>query len=87
MGQATEMGRAILNSDLELDAPKHIFLMVYLLWDRKVNGCKSFFKPYYDILPQTLKNMPIFWTEEELRYLEGSYLLAQISEGEENKDE
>jgi histone-lysine N-methyltransferase SETD3 len=37
MGMATPIGQAILQSDLDLDAPKHIFLMVYLLWDRKVN--------------------------------------------------
>ena len=80
MGQATEIGRAIINSDLELDAPKHVFLMIYLLWDRKINGKKSFFKPYYDILPNTLRNMPIFWSEDELSYLEGSYLLAQIAD-------
>eukprot|EP00957_Ditylum_brightwellii_P134672 10266875-Ditylum_brightwellii.AAC.1 len=27
MGQGTDIGQAILNSDLDLDAPKHIFLM------------------------------------------------------------
>ena len=40
--------------------PKHIFLMIYLLWDKKVHGRRSFFWPYYDILPKTLRNMPIF---------------------------
>jgi len=80
MGQATPIGQAILDSDLDLDAPKHIFLMIYLLWDRKVNGPSSFFHPYYDILPKTLCNMPIFWTPEELSYLEGSYLLTQIAD-------
>uniref|UniRef100_A0A7S4NAB7 SET domain-containing protein n=1 Tax=Odontella aurita TaxID=265563 RepID=A0A7S4NAB7_9STRA len=80
MGQSTPIGQAVLNSDLDLDAPKHIFLMIYLLWDQKVNGDKSFFKPYYDILPKTLSNMPIFWSDEELSYLEGSYLLAQIAD-------
>lgn len=80
MGQATPIGQAILDSDLDLDAPKHIFLMIYLLWDRKVNGSSSFFFPYYDILPKTLRNMPIFWTPEELSYLEGSYLLTQIAD-------
>lgn len=80
MGQATPIGQAILHSDLDLDAPKHIFLMVYILWDRKINGRHSFFHPYYEILPQTLNNMPIFWTKEELAYLEGSYLLQQIQD-------
>jgi SET domain len=80
MGQATPIGQAIMSSALDLDAPKHIFLMIYILWDRKVNGVKSFFYPYYEILPRTLKNMPIFWSPDELRHLEGSYLLNQIAD-------
>lgn len=80
MGQTTPIGQAILRSDLDLDAPKHIFLMIYLLWDRKVNGINSFFHPYYEILPQTLSNMPIFWTPQELDFLTGSYLLQQIED-------
>ena len=80
MGQATEIGQIILRSDLDLDAPKHIFLMIFLLWDRKVNNQKSFFAPYYNVLPQTLRNIPIFWSPEELAWLQGSYLLNQISD-------
>ena len=80
MGQATPLGQAILHSDLDLDAPKHIFLMVYILWDRKINGANSFFFPYYEILPRTLCNMPIFWPPEELELLEGSYMLEQIAD-------
>jgi histone-lysine N-methyltransferase SETD3 len=49
-----------------------------MLIDRK--NPDSFFKPYYDVLPPTLHNMPIFWDGDELRYLEGSYLLTQIDE-------
>jgi len=80
MGQETPIGQAILRSDLDLDAPKHIFLMIYLLWDRKANGANSFFHPYYEILPQTLSNMPIFWSPQELDCLIGSYLLQQIED-------
>lgn len=80
MGQATPIGQAIMSSDLDLDAPKHIFLMIYILWDRKVNGVNSFFHPYYEILPRTLSNMPIFWSQSELAELEGSYLLHQIAD-------
>ena len=80
MGQATPIGQAILDSDLDLDAPKHIFLMIYLLWDRKVNGPNSFFWRYYESLPKTLHTLPIFWTEEELGYLEGSFLITQIAD-------
>jgi hypothetical protein len=80
MGQATEIGRIIAASDLDLDAPKHIYLMIYILWDRKVNGRRSFFDPYYQILPQTLQNMPIFWTDAELSELSGSYITQQIQD-------
>lgn len=52
--------------------------MLFMLIDRK--SPTSFFKPYYDVLPPTLHNMPIFWTTEELNYLEGSYLLNQIED-------
>lgn len=52
--------------------------MIFMLIDMK--NPKSFFKPYYDILPATLNNMPIFWTDEELRFLQGSYILEQIQE-------
>jgi protein-histidine N-methyltransferase len=80
MGQATPLGHAILQSELDLDAPKHIFLMIYILWDKKTNGTSSFFHPYYEILPKTLKNMPIFWTADELKLLQGSFLLQQIAD-------
>ena len=78
MGQETEIGQKILASNIELDAPKHIFLMVFMLLDMK--NPNSYFKPYYDILPPTLSNMPIFWSSRELEYLKGSFLLTQIEE-------
>jgi histone-lysine N-methyltransferase SETD3 len=73
-----QIGKKIMEANLELDAPKHVFIMLYMLLDRRRPD--SFFKPYYDILPQTLSNMPIFWSEEELEMLAGSYLLTQIDE-------
>lgn len=78
MGKETEVGRAVLEAELDLDAPKHVFLMLFVLCDRKKPGSR--FKPYYDMLPATLSNMPIFWNEDELSYLEGSYLTTQIEE-------
>lgn len=52
--------------------------MVFMLIDMKRPD--SFFKPYYDILPKTLSNMPVFWEPHEIKYLEGSYLIEQIEE-------
>ena len=78
MGKGTEVGRAVLEAELELDAPKHVFLMLFLLLDRR--DAASFFAPYYNMLPSTLRNMPIFWDAHELEWLQGSYLLTQIEE-------
>ena len=52
--------------------------MIFMLLDRRDPG--SFFAPYYDILPPTLNNMPIFWNKIELLTLQGSYILEQIDE-------
>eukprot|EP00644_Phytophthora_capsici_P009387 jgi/Phyca11/526814/estExt2_fgenesh1_pm.C_PHYCAscaffold_130074 len=40
----------------------------------------SFFRNYYSTLPSTLSNMPIFWSDEELSWLKGSYIIQQIQE-------
>ena len=42
MGKETEIGKAVLASNLPLDAPKHIFLMLFMLTDR--HNPASFFK-------------------------------------------
>lgn len=73
------MGQAVLASDVSFDAPKHIFLMLFILTDMRRPD--SFFRPYYDLLPTTLGNMPIFWREEELELLRGSYLITQVGGG------
>jgi len=78
MGKATPVGRAVLEAELELDAPKHVFLMLFLITDRR--DLESFYQPYYNVLPRTLANMPIFWAPHELEWLEGSHLLAQIED-------
>jgi len=40
----------------------------------------SFFKPYIDTLPQHYRNMPIFFDDEELAELKGSFSLKMISD-------
>ncbi|CAN0447031.1 unnamed protein product [Discosporangium mesarthrocarpum] len=80
MGKALPVGQAVLSSGVSFDAPKHIFLMLFMLTDMQKSD--SFFRPYYDLLPTTLKNMPIFWEEEELSLLQGSYLTEQAGVGE-----
>ncbi|CAM9379344.1 unnamed protein product [Scytosiphon promiscuus] len=78
MGKGLPVGQAVLASGVSFDAPKHIFLMLFILTDMKRQD--TFFRPYYDLLPTTLSNMPIFWSEEEMRLLKGSYLVTQVEE-------
>ncbi|RQM27821.1 hypothetical protein B5M09_006964 [Aphanomyces astaci] len=77
MGKATELGQRLLH--LEFGAPKHIYLMMFLLTDMEL-GNGSFFKCYYDSLPSSLSNMPIFWTAHELAWLQGSHILHLIED-------
>jgi len=66
MGQATPIGRKIAAAGrLDLSAYKHCYLAIFVLWDRLNES--SFFQPYYRILPEVYPNMPIFWSEEEVR--------------------
>ena len=60
-----------------LISPKHSFLGTYLLQERKK---QSKFDQYLDILPKSLSDFPIFFTDEEKDYLKGSPFLSQINE-------
>lgn len=78
MGKELPIGQRVLECNLDLHAPRHIYIMLYILWDRKTNGSSSFFHPYYEILPKTFHNIPIFWSNEELAWLKGSFLEQEI---------
>jgi len=56
---------AAADIDRELSASKHCYLALFVLWDRR--NPRSFFQPYYRILPTAYPNIPIFWSEEEVR--------------------
>ena len=53
-----------------LISPKHSFLATYVMQERRKD--KSFFDQYIDILPKAFDNFPIFYTQEERTWLEGS---------------
>jgi protein-histidine N-methyltransferase len=77
MGQKTKVGAVCHNNpDCRIIVPAHTMVIVYIL--TTMRDPNHFFRPYYDILPKTFNNFPIFWTEEELSYLEGSDLVRQI---------
>jgi hypothetical protein len=53
-------------------------LVLFMLEDMEDDD--SFFKPYYDILPEDLSHMPIFWNDDELSFLENSHFLSSITD-------
>lgn len=79
MGRSLPLAKKIEISEEQLYAPKHIYLVLYILWDIKTHGSGSFYNPYYDILPKSFPHIPIYWSPEELTYLEGSFLLVEIT--------
>jgi histone-lysine N-methyltransferase SETD3 len=78
MAKETSVSKKILQNKLDLLSPKHSFLSTYLLQERR--NPNSFWKPYLDILPEAYSGFPIFFSEEELGWLEGSPFLKQVKE-------
>lgn len=56
-----------------LISPKHSFLGTYLMQERRKEV--THFAQYLDILPKSLRDFPIFFTDEELAFLKGSPFL------------
>jgi len=73
----SEIGRKIQQSGCQLYSD-HSWLAACLLQE-KYNP-KSFWKPYIDILPVHYRNVPIFFDDEELKALKGSFTLKMISD-------
>ena len=53
--------------------PTHSFFATYIMEERRKEV--SFFAKYLDTLPRTFDNFPIFYTPEELAWLDGSPIL------------
>ena len=54
----------------------HPFFATYIMEERRKEV--SFFAKYLDTLPRTFDNFPIFYTPEELVWLDGSPMLEYI---------
>jgi hypothetical protein len=70
MAKSTPIGQKIINAGLDLLSPKHSFLSTFLLREKK--DPNSFWKPYIDLLPTDYNSFPVFFSEDELKWLEGS---------------
>jgi histone-lysine N-methyltransferase SETD3 len=74
MAKATPIGSKMEKAKLNLLSPKHSFLSSFVLQERKKPETK--WEPYFDILPKSCDNFPIFFTPEEKKWLEGSPFLS-----------
>lgn len=78
IARRTKTGGLLLTVEKRLSAPNHNQIIVFMLQD--MMKPTSFFKPYYDILPQDVSNFPVFWEEDELKHLEGSTLPTECKQ-------
>lgn len=61
-----------------LISPKHSFLGTYLLQEWKKDVIP--FEEYLDILPKNVSDFPIFFSDEDKKFLKGSPFLNQVNE-------
>ena len=63
----TELTKSIIN------------ISIFILFSMEnYSGYNTFWDPYFDILPEDLSHIPLFWDKKELNYLKGSHLLLDI---------
>jgi len=77
VAKASDIGKKIVSSGVDLRS-KHSFLASYLLQEKAKKS--SFWDPYINILPAKYANMPIFFDEELLGWLKGSFCLGKIAD-------
>jgi histone-lysine N-methyltransferase SETD3 len=77
VAKASDIGKKIVSSGVDLRS-KHSFLASYLLQEKAKKS--SFWDPYIIILPAKYANMPIFFDEELLGWLKGSFCLGKIAD-------
>ena len=78
VAEASPIGQAILAIEGELVSPDHSLLAAYLLEERRRGG--SPFAPYLDTLPESFPTHPLFFSDDEMAWLRGSYATAKVGE-------
>jgi histone-lysine N-methyltransferase SETD3 len=77
VAKESAIGRRIRSSGCQLRS-SHSWLACMLLQEK--SNPNSFYAPYIQTLPQHYRNMPIFFDDEELKMLTGSFTLKMISD-------
>ncbi len=78
IAKESPIGMKMVNENLSLLSPKHCYMATFLL-QQKTNP-NSKWDNYLKILPQGYENFPIFYSEEEKKWLDGSPFYYQINE-------
>ena len=73
----SEYGRLIGSKINSIANPRLIQLALYIL--STIQDPESYFTPYYDILPDDLGHLPIFWNKSRMDLLEGSDIIRDIN--------
>lgn len=76
MAKRSKVGRQLRKPGLYLSCTDS-YLAMYLLAER--SNPSSFWRPFIDILPKKYSTMPIFFTDDELTWLKGSFALDKIA--------
>ncbi len=77
VAKASDIGMKIIRHQVDLGST-HSYLASYLCQEK--HNPDSFWKPYLATLPQKYRNMPIFFEENELAELKGSFSLGKIAD-------
>eukprot|EP00954_Amorphochlora_amoebiformis_P000263 21374-Amorphochlora_amoeboformis.AAC.2 len=70
--------RKIIEKKIEIndEFTDQVFLTIFFLDDRESK--KSFYAPYYAVLPNNRHDFPVFWSEEQVAWFCGSSIQASI---------
>ena len=82
LAKEESLGKKLTSFMYDLNSPKHCLLTSFLL--KELHNEDSKWKYYLDIIPKDYTNFPIFYTEDELKLLEGSPFLNTIIEKKED---
>jgi histone-lysine N-methyltransferase SETD3 len=77
---ASPVGKRMYEKGLRqrLISPKHSFLSTFIMQERRKPDTIWF--SYLDILPKNFSNFPVFFEDDDKKWLEGSPFLEQIAE-------
>ena len=72
----TSIGKQIIDKDLRNFFGQHILYVAFLLEQKAMDPSKRHWGPFLNSFPTTFDEFPLFYSKEELDYLEGSPIVG-----------